>query len=79
MAGHSHWAGIKHKKALVDNKRGRLWSKISKAIMVAARLGGGDSDTNARLRVPLADARAAHAQGQHRAGHQERNRRTRWR
>lgn len=59
MAGHSHWAGIKHKKALVDNKRGKLWSKISKAIIVAAKLGGGDPDTNARLRVPLADARAA--------------------
>ncbi len=59
MAGHSHWAGIKHKKALVDNKRGKIWSKISKAIMVAAKLGGGDPATNARLRVPLADARAA--------------------
>ena len=59
MAGHSHWAGIKHKKALIDNKRGKLWSKISKAIMVAAKLGGGDPATNARLRVPLADARAA--------------------
>ena len=59
MAGHSHWAGIKHKKALVDNKRGKLWSKISKALMVAAKLGGGDPDTNPRLRVPLADARAA--------------------
>lgn len=60
MAGHSHWAGIKHKKALIDNKRGKIWSKISKAIMVAARMGGsGDPDTNARLRVPLADARAA--------------------
>ena len=59
MAGHSHWAGIKHKKALIDNKRGKIWSKIAKAIMVAAKLGGGDPDTNARLRVPLADARAA--------------------
>ena len=59
MAGHSHWAGIKHKKALIDNKRGKIWSKISKALMVAARLGGGDPNTNARLRVPLADARAA--------------------
>jgi YebC/PmpR family DNA-binding regulatory protein len=59
MAGHSHWAGIKHKKALIDNKRGKVWSKISKALMVAAKLGGGDPDTNARLRVPLADARAA--------------------
>ena len=59
MAGHSHWAGIKHKKALIDNKRGKIWSKISKALMVAAKMGGGDPDTNARLRVPLADARAA--------------------
>jgi YebC/PmpR family DNA-binding regulatory protein len=59
MAGHSHWAGIKHKKALIDNKRGKVWSKISKALMVAAKLGGRDPDTNPRLRVPLADARAA--------------------
>ncbi|MCA9151937.1 MAG: YebC/PmpR family DNA-binding transcriptional regulator [Planctomycetales bacterium] len=59
MAGHSHWAGIKHKKALIDNKRGKVWSKIAKALMVAAKLGGGDPTTNPRLRVPLADARAA--------------------
>ena len=59
MAGHSHWAGIKHKKALIDNKRGKIWSKIAKALMVAAKIGGGDPATNVRLRVPLADARAA--------------------
>lgn len=59
MAGHSHWAGIKHKKALIDNKRGKAWSKIAKALMVAAKLGGGDPSTNPRLRVPLADARSA--------------------
>jgi len=59
MAGHSHWAGIKHKKALIDNKRGKVWSKIAKALMIAAKLGGGDPATNARLRVPLADARSA--------------------
>lgn len=59
MAGHSHWAGIKHKKALIDNKRGKVWSKIAKALMIAAKIGGGDPATNARLRVPLADARAA--------------------
>jgi YebC/PmpR family DNA-binding regulatory protein len=59
MAGHSHWAGIKHKKALIDNKRGKVWSKISKALMIAAKMGGGDPDANPRLRVPLADARAA--------------------
>ena len=58
MAGHSHWAGIKHKKALVDSKRGKLWSKLSKTLMVAARIGGGDPDTNIRLRQAIADARA---------------------
>lgn len=59
MAGHSHWAGIKHKKALVDNKRGKVWSKCSKAIIVAAKIGGGDLDTNVRLRNAIADAKAA--------------------
>ena len=59
MAGHSHWAGIKHKKALIDNKRGKIWSKISKALIVAAKSGGRDPDTNISLRVPLADAKAA--------------------
>lgn len=58
MAGHSHWAGIKHKKALVDNKRGKLWSKLSKAIIVAAKLGGGDPNMNIRLRTAIADAKA---------------------
>jgi len=58
MAGHSHWAGIKHKKALVDAKRGKLWSKLSKAIIVAARTGGGDPATNLRLRYAIDDARA---------------------
>jgi len=59
MAGHSHWAGIKHKKALIDNKRGKIWTKVAKAIMVAARLGGGDIDTNPRLRLAVNDAKAA--------------------
>jgi len=59
MAGHSHWAGIKHKKALADNKRGKLWSKLSKAIIVAAKLGGSDPDMNIRLRTAIADAKAA--------------------
>jgi len=58
MAGHSHWAGIKHKKALVDAKKGKLWSKLSKAIIVAAKLGGGDPDANNRLRVAIDDAKA---------------------
>ncbi len=58
MAGHSHWAGIKHKKALIDNKRGKLWSKLSKQIIIAAQMGGGDPDANVRLRTAIADAKA---------------------
>ena len=58
MAGHSHWAGIKHKKAAVDAKRGKLWSRLSKQIIIAARMGGRDTDTNIRLRTAIADARA---------------------
>lgn len=58
MAGHSHWAGIKHKKALVDSKRSKLWSKLSKAIIVAAKLGGGDPDANIRLRAAILEAKA---------------------
>jgi YebC/PmpR family DNA-binding regulatory protein len=58
MAGHSHWAGIKHKKALIDNKRGKLWSKLSKAIIVAAKVGGSDPATNLRLRYAITDAKA---------------------
>jgi len=58
MAGHSHWAGIKHKKALIDNKRGKVWSKLSKAIIIAAKMGGGDPDTNLRLRYAINDAKS---------------------
>ncbi len=58
MAGHSHWAGIKHKKALVDNKRGKLWSKLSKAIIIAAKTGGADPAMNLRLRYAINDAKA---------------------
>ncbi|NUQ61960.1 MAG: YebC/PmpR family DNA-binding transcriptional regulator [Pirellulales bacterium] len=58
MAGHSHWAGIKHKKALIDAKRGKLWSKLSKAIIVAAKTGGGDLDMNIRLRAAVDAAKA---------------------
>jgi YebC/PmpR family DNA-binding regulatory protein len=58
MAGHSHWAGIKHKKALIDNRRGKLWSKLSKAIIVAAKAGGGDPAMNLRLRYAIDDAKA---------------------
>lgn len=58
MAGHSHAANIKHKKAAMDNKRGKLWSKLAKQIIVAAKLGGGDPDTNVRLRTAIDDAKA---------------------
>jgi YebC/PmpR family DNA-binding regulatory protein len=58
MSGHSHWAGIKHKKALVDAKRGKLWSKLAKAIIVAAKMGGGDPAANLRLRYAIDDAKA---------------------
>lgn len=58
MAGHSHWAGIKHKKAAIDAKRGKVWSKLSRAIIVAAKMGGADPDTNLRLRYAINDAKA---------------------
>lgn len=58
MAGHSKWANIKHKKAAVDAKRGKAFSKIAKEITVAARMGGGDPSANISLRPLLAKARA---------------------
>jgi YebC/PmpR family DNA-binding regulatory protein len=59
MAGHSHWAGIKHKKAVIDAKRGRLWSKLARMIIVAARSGGGDPSANLSLRYAIDKAKAA--------------------
>lgn len=53
MAGHSKWANIKHKKAAADAKRGRIWTRLIKEITVAARLGGGDADSNPRLRLAI--------------------------
>jgi YebC/PmpR family DNA-binding regulatory protein len=58
MAGHSHWANIARKKAVVDSKRGKLWSKLSKAIIIAAKMGGGDVDMNLRLRYAIDAAKA---------------------
>jgi YebC/PmpR family DNA-binding regulatory protein len=58
MAGHSHWANIAHKKSAIDNKRGKLWSKLAKAIIVAAKEGGGDPAMNLRLRYAINDAKA---------------------
>ena len=59
MAGHSHWAGIKHKKGKADKQRANLFSKVSREITVAAKLGDKDPDMNARLRSAIQAARAA--------------------
>ncbi|MDY7107420.1 MAG: YebC/PmpR family DNA-binding transcriptional regulator [Planctomycetota bacterium] len=59
MAGHSKWANIKHRKARQDAAKGKIWSKCAKAIIVAARNGGGDPDTNLTLRYAIDEARAA--------------------
>jgi len=59
MSGHSKWASIKHKKAAVDAKRGKIFSKIVKEIIVAAKAGGGDPDKNPRLRAAIAAAKSA--------------------
>jgi YebC/PmpR family DNA-binding regulatory protein len=58
MAGHSHWANIAQKKSVIDKKRGKVWSKLSKAIILAAKMGGGDPATNLRLRYAINDAKA---------------------
>ena len=58
MSGHSHWATIKHKKGAVDAKRGKLWSKLSRAIIIAARHGGGDPAGNLKLQYAIEAARA---------------------
>ncbi|MBM4073422.1 MAG: YebC/PmpR family DNA-binding transcriptional regulator [Planctomycetes bacterium] len=57
MSGHSHWATIKHKKGATDAKRGKLFSKLSRAIIIAARHGGGDPETNLKLRYAIDKAR----------------------
>lgn len=59
MSGHSKWATIRHKKGAADAKRGKIFTKIIKEIMVAAKMGGGDPETNAKLRTIVNKARAA--------------------
>jgi YebC/PmpR family DNA-binding regulatory protein len=59
MSGHSKWHTIKHKKGALDAKRGKVFTKLIKEITVAARVGGGDPDANARLRKAISDAKAA--------------------
>ncbi|HEW79783.1 MAG TPA: YebC/PmpR family DNA-binding transcriptional regulator [Phycisphaerales bacterium] len=59
MSGHSHWAGIKYKKAVNDAKRGKIWSKLARMIIVAAKAGGGDPSANLSLRYAIDKAKAA--------------------
>ena len=59
MAGHSHWAGIKHKKGKADKQRSKIFSKLSKEITVAAKLGDKNPEMNARLRSAIQSARSA--------------------
>ena len=56
MSGHSKWSTIKRKKEKEDQKRGKIFTKLIKEITVAARLGGGDPETNPRLRQAIDDA-----------------------
>lgn len=59
MAGHSKWANIQHRKGRQDEKRGKIWTRIIREIMVAARQGGGDLTANPRLRLAVEKAKAA--------------------
>ena len=59
MSGHSKWASIKHKKAIVDSKRGKLFTKLARAVTVAAKEGGGDIDGNPSLALAVQKARDA--------------------
>ena len=59
MAGHSKWANIQHRKGRQDEKRGKVWTRVIREIMVAARLGGGDLSVNPRLRLAVEKAKAA--------------------
>ncbi|MGB9661134.1 MAG: YebC/PmpR family DNA-binding transcriptional regulator [Moorellaceae bacterium] len=59
MAGHSKWANIKHRKAKMDEKRGKLFTKIGRELIIAARLGGSDPEANPRLKAAIQKAKAA--------------------
>ena len=59
MSGHSKWAGIKHKKAIIDAKKGKVFTRITREIVVAAREGGGNPENNSRLRKAMESAREA--------------------
>ena len=64
MAGHSKWANIQHRKGRQDEKRQRIWTRVMREIMVAARLGGGDVTTNPRLRLAIEKGKAANMPGE---------------
>jgi len=64
MSGHSHWAKIKRAKASVDARRGKLWSKLARRIIVAAKTGGGNPDENLQLRYAIDDAKAENVPNQ---------------
>lgn len=59
MSGHSRWAGIKHKKAIIDSKKGKVFTRINREITIAAKQGGGKPESNPRLRKAIEDAKAA--------------------
>ena len=59
MSGHSKWANIKHRKAAADSKKGKVFTRLIREITVAAKAGGGDPDSNPRLRLSLETAREA--------------------
>ena len=59
MSGHSKWSTIKRKKGAADSKRGKIFTKIIKEISIAAREGGGDPETNPRLRLAIQNAKGA--------------------
>ncbi|MBI4718888.1 MAG: YebC/PmpR family DNA-binding transcriptional regulator [Planctomycetes bacterium] len=58
MSGHSKWSTIKHKKAVIDARRGRSWGKLARAVTMAAKIGGGSPDDNPRLRLAIDKAKA---------------------
>ncbi len=59
MSGHSRWAGIKHKKAIIDAKRGKVFTRLIREVTIAARVGGGKPESNPRLRSAIETAKAA--------------------
>jgi YebC/PmpR family DNA-binding regulatory protein len=64
VAGHSNWANIQHRKGRQDEKRQRIWTRVMREIMVAARMGGGDLSTNPRLRLAVEKGKAANMPGE---------------